>query len=145
MSPRKATIWFDLDGVLANWNRHRDLGYDPNGPGFYLGLEPFSEGVALFRRLCLNGHLVMVASTAPWDNIYAWTEKRLWVEKHLESDGHKGLTLTHRKDLLSGDYLIDDRTKNGAGEFAGKLVLFGSEEFPDWTRVEQYFVSEGLL
>ena len=25
--------------------------------------------------------------------------------------------VTHRKDLLMGDYLIDDRLKNGAGDF----------------------------
>lgn len=33
--------------------------------------------------------------------------------------------VTHRKDLLIGDYLIDDRTKNGAGEFSGELLQFG--------------------
>lgn len=145
MSTQKATIWFDLDGVLANWDKQRDRGQDPDALGFYLGLEPFHEGLALFRRLCENGHLVLVASTAPWTNHHAWTEKRLWVERHLGEHGHKGLTLTHRKDLLSGDYLIDDRTKNGAGEFRGKLILFGSEEFPGWSQVESYFITEGLL
>ena len=37
-----------------------------------------------------------------------------------------------------GDYLIDDRTKNGAGEFNGELVLFGSENYPNWKSVEEY-------
>ena len=36
----------------------------------------------------------------------------------------KRIFLTHRKDLLMGDILIDDRTANGAGEFKGKLILF---------------------
>ena len=47
---------------------------------------------------------------------------------------------THRKDLLQGDYLIDDRLKNGAGEFKGTLLRFGYDwendfspnEYPSW-------------
>ena len=42
------------------------------------------------------------------------------------------------KNLNKGDFLIDDRTKNGAGEFEGELILFGSEKFPDWKRVCEY-------
>jgi hypothetical protein len=85
------------------------------------------------------------ASAPSWDNPSSWTEKRLWVEEKLGADAHKRLVLTHRKDLLIGDFLIDDRTKNGAGEFLGKLILFGSSEFPDWSRVEAFLLEKGLL
>jgi hypothetical protein len=37
-----------------------------------------------------------------------------------------------------GDYLIDDRTKNGAGEFSGELIQFGGKDFPDWKSVLNY-------
>ena len=37
-----------------------------------------------------------------------------------------------------GDYLIDDRTKNGAGEFSGELIQFGSDDYPDWETVLNY-------
>jgi hypothetical protein len=50
--------------------------------------------------------------------------------------------ITHRKDLLIGHYLIDDRTKNGAGDFKGELIRFGwsYEElkwnpYPTWESV----------
>ena len=33
--------------------------------------------------------------------------------------------ITHRKDMLIGDYLIDDRLANGAGNFKGELLRFG--------------------
>ena len=33
--------------------------------------------------------------------------------------------ITHRKDLLIGDYLIDDRLANGAKDFKGKLLRLG--------------------
>jgi hypothetical protein len=37
-----------------------------------------------------------------------------------------------------GDYLIDDRKANGAGEFRGTHIHFGTEEFPDWAAVLKY-------
>lgn len=50
--------------------------------------------------------------------------------------------ITHRKDLLIGDFLIDDRLKNGAKDFRGELIRFGWDyenlkwnEYPDWNSV----------
>jgi 5'(3')-deoxyribonucleotidase len=71
---------------------------------------------------------VYILSTAPWKNSSAWTDKANWVHKYfgIEKDSvfHKRLIITHRKDLNRGDFLIDDRTKNGAGEFQGELIQF---------------------
>ena len=142
----KKIIYFDLDGVLANFAEKKSLGHDADEdvPGFFLDLKPYEDGVKLFHKLAKH-HEVLIASTAPWDNPNSWSEKRRWVEKYLQEDAKKKLVLTHRKDLLIGDYLIDDRTKNGAGNFKGKLILFGSEEFPDWKTVEVFFQIAGLL
>jgi len=38
--------------------------------------------------------------------------------------------------------LVDDREKNGAGEFDGKLVQFGQGKFPDWMSVKQYLLGK---
>jgi 5'-nucleotidase len=138
-------VFFDMDGVLCNFDAHRDLGNDPEGVGFFLGLSPFQEGIDLYLELLRAGHLVLIASTPSWSSPSSWSEKRVWVEEHLGDAGKKALILTHRKDLLVGHYLIDDRTKNGAGEFPGTLILFGSPGFPDWRSVRKFFVSEGLL
>ena len=62
-----------------------------------------------------------------------------WVQRYLGDDvAHKRLIITHHKDLNRGDFLVDDRTKNGAGEFSGELIRFGSVEFPDWAAVQKY-------
>ena len=53
------------------------------------------------------------------------------------------MVITHRKDLCQGDYLIDDRGKNGTSEFAGEWIEFGSEKFPDWNSVLDYLVLSG--
>lgn len=47
----------------------------------------------------------------------------------------KRLIFSHNKHLNHGHYLIDDRIKNCADKFVGKLILFGSEKFPDWNFV----------
>ncbi len=51
----------------------------------------------------------------------------------------KKLILTHRKDLNIGDFLVDDRTKNGAGEFMGEFIQFGTDKFPDWAACKGKF------
>ena len=57
----------------------------------------------------------MLCSLHPLGEIQkALTDKRYWLEYYFGEMFHKKLITTHRKDLLVGDYLIDDRLKNGA-------------------------------
>jgi len=70
----------------------------------------------------------------------SYSGKRKWIKKHFGEWADKRLILTHRKDLCIGDILIDDRTKNGAGEFKGELILFGSVVYPNWERILQYLI-----
>jgi len=84
-----------------------------------------------------------ILSTAPWKNPSAWSDKLLWVKRHLggeqpDDDAYKRLILTHHKDLNRGDFLVDDHTMHGAAEFAGELILFGAPPFPDWPAVLEY-------
>ena len=84
---------------------------------------------------------LFILYTAPWKNPSAWLDKVEWVTKYLDDVFHKRLVITHRKDLCQGDYLIDDRGKNGTSEFCGKWIQFGSEQFPDWDSVLKYLSS----
>ena len=59
--------------------------------------------------------------------------KDLWIAKYFDEKLiRKRLILCHHKQLMIGDYLIDDRRFNGASEFKGKWIHFGSEDFPNW-------------
>lgn len=40
--------------------------------------------------------------------------------------------------MCIGDYLIDSSGNNGASEFEGEWVMFGSENYPDWRSVILY-------
>ncbi len=69
-----------------------------------------------------------------------WTMS--WVKINLGNKVRKRLILTHRKDLNIGDFLVDDRTKNGAGEFKGEFIQFGTARFPDWATVKKYLMEK---
>ena len=81
-------------------------------------------------------------STAPWDNPSAWSDKVIWIKKYLGEVAHKRLILSHNKNLNKGDYLIDDRTKNGADKFEGEHVHFGQGAFKDWNAVTKYLLNK---
>lgn len=112
--------------------------------------EPYDEVSHIFSKIQPNERAVeaidrlkkkydiYILSTAPWNNPTAWSDKLDWVKRYLGEVCYKRLILSHHKDLNIGAYLIDDRRKNGASDFKGKLILFGSERFPNWEAVLKY-------
>lgn len=108
-------------------------------PGIFSLMEPMQGAVEAFQALSEEFD-VYILSTAPWNNHTAWSDKLLWVQKHLGEAAYKRLIISHHKNLNRGDYLIDDRTKNGAGSFEGELILFGSDAFEDWPAVLRYLL-----
>ena len=61
-------------------------------------------------------------------------------KKHLGEYAKKRLILSHHKHLNYGDFLVDDRPNNGASEFKGQWIQFGSPDFPDWKTVREYLI-----
>lgn len=144
----KKILWLDMDGVLVDFGHgvrnSRTFKNEPDRwdgrvdeiPGIYRDLPPMKGAVEAVRELKLSGlYDMFVATTNSWGNPYGATDKRFCIEKHFGTVFHKRLTITHRKDLLIGDYLVDDRTKNGAAEFSGEHIHFGSDGYPDWDSV----------
>ncbi len=43
----------------------------------------------------------------------AWSDKMLWIKRYFGETFYKKLIITHHKELNIGDYLIDDRDRNG--------------------------------
>ena len=109
--------------------------------GIFSLMEPMSGAVAAFEKLSAK-YETYILSTAPWDNPSAWTDKLLWVKKYLGKSAYKRLILSHHKNLNYGDYLVDDRTKNGADKFKGEHIHFGQGDFPDWDSVVRYLLVE---
>ncbi len=64
----------------------------------------------------------------------------MWLEDKFGESVNRKLILTHRKDLVRGDILIDDRPNNGAEKFQGEWIQFGSEMFQNWLSILNYLL-----
>ena len=147
----KKIIYIDMDNVLVDFKtgiaklsksiQGEYKGHLDDVPGIFSLMEPMDGAINAFNSLSQSDKYdVYILSTAPWDNSSAWSDKVDWVKKYLGSNGYKRLILSHHKNLNSGDYLIDDRTKNGADKFIGIHIHFGQKKFPTWKQVLDYFI-----
>lgn len=127
-----------MDGVLANFEKakenHPDFGKKGFRPDLTLDFSKFeimSGAKEAVDELLDMGHDIFIATTPPWNHPDAWGQKRNWVEKHLPKLKRK-MFLTHRKDLLIGDILIDDSTYRNQRDFKGEFIHFGKHGM-DWS------------
>ena len=159
----KEIIFFDMDNVLVDFKTALDKvdpetlsQYADDGtgkphyddiPGLFALMDPMPGALEAVKRISASGKYEMyILSTAPWGNPGSWTDKVLWVKKHLDSDHpdgpfYKRMVLTHHKNLCVRDnaWLIDDRTAHGSVQFGDRFIHFGSERFPDWESVLKHF------
>ena len=108
-------------------------------PGVFSLMKPLEGALDAFETLS-KVYDSYILSTPPWDNTSAWSDKHQWVKKHLGVSARKRLILSQHKHLNLGDYLIDDRTVNGAAEFQGEHIHFGTKRFLDWKSVLEYLL-----
>ena len=147
----KPIVYMGMDNVLVDFQSGIDRLSDEERikyegkidecPGIFALMEPMPGAIEAVEKLSQIFDLYIL-STAPWLNPTAGSDKLLWVHRYFGNEKgsvfYKRLIITHHKNLNRGDYLIDDRTKNGAGEFNGELIQFGSERFPGWDAVVDY-------
>jgi 5'(3')-deoxyribonucleotidase len=151
---KKKIVYIDMDGVLVDFGKaiedwfishpHLKERYKDNPDhiqGLFRNPPPMEGAIEAVKKLHESGkYELFIATSAPWGNPMSLSDKRFWIEDYFGDIFHKRLFTTHRKDLLVGDYLIDDRLKNGAGEFSGELLRFGYDwendflpnEYPSW-------------
>ncbi len=154
----KKIVYIDLDGVTANFDKKMgELAPDlflGDGPDYEIRSKMVDEviknNLTMFQEIDpIDGAIdsinqlmeffdVYFLSTPVWAVPESFSGKRIWVEKYFGDAIKKRLILTHRKDLVIGDFLIDDRLKNGAAEFKGEHIHFGSDRFPNWKYVVEY-------
>lgn len=147
-------LFFDMDGVLVDFQSGIDKLSDETKqeyegrldevPGIFSLMDPMPGAIEAVHELS-KYYDMYILSTAPWKNLTAWSDKIEWLTKHFGDLFKKRVILTHCKHLCDGDYLVDDRAKNGASEFPGEWVQFGSERYPDWEEVTRYLISEFLF
>lgn len=149
------SIFIDMDGVLVDFGKKvNEIDLDntismhfkksiDEIEGVFRDLEPIKDAVESVKKLFESKKFdLFIATTAPWNNPSSFSDKRIWIEEHFGEIFKKKMFITHRKDLLIGDFLIDDRLANGAKDFKGELLRFGwnyetksLNEYKDWESV----------
>lgn len=146
----KKILYIDMDNVLVDFPsafKHFDdeilKQYKENKddiPGIFALMRPIDGAIEAYKILSQNFD-TYILSTAPWNNPSAWSDKLLWVQKYLGEHAYKRLIISHHKNLNKGDYLVDDRLKNGAEEFNGELLYFGEgKTYKNWDDVVKYLM-----
>lgn len=141
----KPTLYVDLDGVLCDIHKQRQL-YLKNNPdmkypqsqyGFFVEMEEIPYSVDSVKML--SKHFDVWFLTAPSTrNPMSYAEKNYWIRLHFGQDWCDKLIICPDKSLLRGEYLVDDN-KSGRGQdrFIGTLVQYGTTEHPDWFEVNR--------
>lgn len=149
----RKTMFIDMDGVVADfdeaairWGAKEEITGEDfkkqkkyRQPGFYADLNLMEGAEDAIKQLDSVFEIAFVSAPS-WGNPSSFTEKRIWIEKHFGDWGKKRMDLSFRKGHYMGHYLIDDRTKYGAGEFMGEHIMFGTAPFKTWTDVTNYLI-----
>lgn len=147
----KEILYVDMDNVLVDFPSAFDkvdkelLEQYANDkdeiPGIFRLMDPLEGAIEAYEELSQYFD-TYILSTSPWENDTALADKLNWVKKYLGNMAYKRVIFSHNKHLNAGDYLIDDRTANGAGEFKGEHIHFGTADFPDWETVKTYLLKK---
>ena len=118
MEEKKKIIYVDMDGVLVDFESgikkaEPDLltfykGQYDNIPHIFLWMDPMPGAIESFKAL-QEKYDVYILTTAPWKNETALQDKKDWLNKYFGDLIKKKVIFSHHKELLIGDYLIDDR------------------------------------
>ena len=146
----KKVLYVDMDNVLVDFKtgieklddatfREFEGRYD-EVPGIFELMDPMHGAIEAYEMLAEKFD-TYILSTSPWGNDTAASDKVRWVKKYLGEVAYKRLILSHHKHLNKGDYIIDDRTKNGVKHFEGEHIHFGTDRFPDWDSVRRYLLA----
>jgi len=145
----KKIVYLDMDDVLCQYTtafqqaikENPAIQYPQSQYDFFRKLSPVKDALSSVQFLRQQPIFDVYILTAPSvKNPLCYTEKRLWVEDHLGFEMVNRLIISPNKGLSQGDYLIDDHdVGRGQDNFSGKLLHFGSPQFPDWLSIISYF------
>lgn len=145
MMQKKKKMLVDMDGVLCNYKLALEEGvleainpneekYPQSRVGFFVYLPPIEGSIEAVKKLA-EKYEIYICTRPSFPNLCCYTEKAIWIRKHLGYEFQKRLMLVPDKSMVIADYLVDDSTKDGQTEFIGEFVHYGSPDCPNWDAV----------
>ena len=144
---KRKIMYIDMDNVLCNYDfsylkykkKFQNIEYPQSMEGFFLNLEPIEGSIETVKKIISSDIYDPYVLTAPsTHNPISYMEKRIWIENYFDYNFTKKLIISSNKGLLKGDFLIDDNIEGkGQENFEGKIIHFGSSEFPNWQAVDK--------
>lgn len=140
-------IYIDMDDVLCDYTgahkaalaRNPGIKFPQSQFGFFEKLEPLDGAIEVVNLLIAADEYKPYVLTAPSTrNPFSYTEKRVWIERKFDYSFVSNLIICSNKGLLKGDLLIDDNISGkGQENFEGRIIHFGSTDFPNWLAVRK--------
>ncbi len=125
----RKTVFISITDTLAESGEDRPLAQR----------EPGAGALKAFRKLS-EAYECRILESVPYNTPAEWPAVVEWAEKHMGVHAWDRVTISPRKDLIFGDYLIDGRAEeNGTQDFMGTVLEFGKEPFKSWDEVLTYF------
>lgn len=80
-----------------------------NQRGFFYEMEPMPGAIEALQGLMDDGYDVVIVTQPPRKAEFAVQDKRRWMKKYFGSFSAANMVFCHRKELIEGDLLFDDR------------------------------------
>jgi len=137
----------DFEGSRSFWSERATTDVEKrwpwSQPGFFRSLKPMPGALEFWNKWEEKMDLwFLTRPSIP--NRHCYTEKADWIFKYLGNKGLEKLIISHRKDLLIGDILIDDSGNAGQETFNGTWLRFGKEPYATWEDVDK-FIEENSI
>jgi len=119
----------DKDKMVGSWVKGFPEEHQPmimeriKSPGFFRHLPVMEDAVDVLRRLNERYEVFIVSAAMEFPN--SLKDKYDWLMEHFPFFSWKQIALTGSKDLVFGDFMIDDHVKN-LKNFKGKPYLYTS-------------------
>jgi 5'-nucleotidase len=119
----------DMEKMAGSWiigfpGEHQPLILERlKSPGFFRHLPVMADSIDVLRELNKRYEVFIVSAAMEFPN--SLKDKYEWLMDHFPFFTWHQIALTGSKDLVFGDYMIDDHIKNLKG-FKGKPYLFTS-------------------
>ena len=133
-------VWVDMDGVLCDFYGEymklytKENQYPQRDARFFENLPEMPGAIAAIHKM-REKYDVRILTAPSVRNPMCYTEKRIWIEEHIDYDMCKNLVICPDKSVVKGDFLIDDTTSKGQLQFEGTLIQFGKSQYPNWDAV----------